>query len=433
MNRFCKAAALAATLLLASLLPGCGGGFGLNDASLRLVNASSGFDSLDLYVDDTLRTSAVLRGAGSGYVDVGSSVDVALTRSGATTQLINETRSFDKRKHYTLLAYGSAGSIRTLQIGEDVGAPASGKTLLQLVNAAPDAGSLDVYVTGSDEPLLDAAPVVSGLASGGALTSVTVSSGTRRLRVTAAGSKTDLRLDLSDFVLSSQQVLTLALTAGSGGLMVNALRIEQQGAVTQPAATQARVRALAAVSGNGSVSVSVGGTALLSGSITPSVGAYALVPAGSPDIVATVAGAALVSVPLPTPAPSFSAGGEYTLLIWGDAASPQMSLVVDDNRLPTLASNANLRLIHAVTGLPDTLSMTAALAPVANGVLPGQASSPFGVPSGSNIRIEVRTPATAGTLFAPDPASVTLAAGAVYNVLVHGTLALPQGQIIRER
>ena len=418
---------------LCALVTACGGGFNLNDASLRLVNATSGFDSLDLYLDDELRSSGVARGAAGGYVDAGTSAAIALTRTGASTQLLTQTGSFEKRKHYTLLAYGATGSIRALQIPEDVAAPASGRTLVQLINVAPDAGSLDVYITGSEAALADAAPVAAALASGAAPTSVTVTSGTLRLRVTAAGSKTDLRLDLPAVALGSQQVLTLALTAGSGSLMVNALRIDQQGAVTSTAGTQARVRALAAMAGNGSVSVSIGSTALLSGALTPSVGAYALVDSGSPAIVATVDSPSSVSVPLPVPAPSFAAGGEYTLLIWGSAASPQMSVITDSNTLPTLSSNANVRLIHAVTGLADPLSMTVALAPVAAGVTPGTASPQTGVPAGSNVRIEVRSIGITGALFAPDPATVTLNAGAVYSVVVYGTPAVPIGQIITER
>ena len=42
------------------------------------------------------------------------------------------------------------------------GAPASGRTLLRVVNAAADAGALDVYLTGSDEPLSSAVPVLAG-------------------------------------------------------------------------------------------------------------------------------------------------------------------------------------------------------------------------------------------------------------------------------
>jgi hypothetical protein len=431
VTRFWKSAAAAVGMVCVALLQGCGGGAHFNEASLRLVNASSGYDSLDLYIDDSLTSSAVASGTGGGYVNVGTSVDVALTRSGGTTQLVTLTGSYEKRKHYTLLAYGAVGSIKTLQIAEDVGAPASGKTLLQIASVAPDAGSLDLYLIGSGDELIDAAPVASSLASGAVPTTVTVNSGTRRLVVTAAGSKTDVRLDLPSVTLGSRQVQTLAITAGSGGLLVNVLQIEQQGAVTLMAGTQALVRAIASVSGAGSVTVSVGGTPLLAGALAPSVGAYSLVPSGSTEIVASVAGSSVVPVPVPSPAPTFSAGVEYTLLIWGDAASPQMTLIADDNRLPTVSTNANLRQINAVTGLADPLSMTAALLPVATAVGPGQASAQTGVTAGSDIRIEVRS--TTSALFAPDPATVTLAAGRVYSVLVNGTAASPQGQIITER
>jgi hypothetical protein len=254
------------------------------------------------------------------------------------------------------------------------------------------------------------------------------------LRVTAAGSKTDLRLDLASFTLGSQQVGTLVLSAGSGGLLVDALLIVQQGAVTLSAGSQARVRALAAVSGTGSVTASVGGISLLSAAVAPTIGNYVLVAAGSPAILASVAGATSnVPVPQPSPVPSFTAGVEYTVLVWGDAASPQMAVLTDDNRLPTDSTTARLRLIHAVTGLTDTLSLTYGLSPVGSPVLPGAASGTTAAVVSASSRIEVRTPAIPAALYAPSATDANLAAGGVYTVLMHGTLASPQGQIKKER
>ena len=435
LSRLCTRATAVALTIFTLLLAGCGGGAHSNDAHLRLVNASTGFDSLDLYVDDSLKAAAVLRGAGSGYVEAGyGDITAALTRTGASTVLTSSTPNLGKNKHYTLLAYGASGAIKTLQIGEERDSPASGKALLQVINVAPDAGNLDLYLTGSDESLVDAVPVASSLVSGVASGDVTPASGTRRLRVTAAGSKTDLRLDIPSFTLGNQQVGTLVLSAGSGGLLVDALLIVQQGAVTLSAGTQARVRALSAVSGTGSVTASVGGTSLLGAAVAPTIGSYVLVDAGSPAIVASVAGpTGSVAVPQPTPAPVFTAGVEYTLLVWGDAASPQMAVLTDDNRLPTDSTTARLRLIHAVTGLADTLSLTYGLSPVGSPVSPGAASGTTAALVSASSRIEVRTPANPLALYAPSATDANLAAGGVYTVLMHGTLASPQGQIKKER
>jgi hypothetical protein len=435
LSRLCNRVTSLALAFLTVLLAGCGGGAHSNDAQLRLVNASTGYDALDLYVDGRLKTGSVARGAGSGYVDAGyGTVTAELTRAGASTVLTSSTPNLGKNKHYSLLAYGASGAIKTLQLDEERDGPAAGKALLKVVNVAPDAGNLDLYLTGSDESLVDAVPVATGLALGVPSGDVTPSSGTRRLRVTAAGSKTDVRLDLASFTLGNQQVGTLVLSAASGGLLVDALLIVQQGAVTLSAGTQARVRALAAVSGTGSVTASVGGTTLLGAAVAPTVGSYVLVSAGSPAIVASVAGASgSVPVPVPTPAPSFTAGAEYTVLVWGDAGSPRMSVLSDDNRLPTDSTVARLRLVHAVTGLADTLSLTYGLAPVAAGVLPGSASGMAAATVASSSRIEVRTPSNPLALYAPSATDANLTAGAVYTVLMYGTSASPQGQIKKER
>ena len=435
LSRLCKRAAALSLTVFTLLLAGCGGGAHSNDAQLRLINASTGYDALDLYLDSALKTGSVARGTGSGYVDAGyGTVTAELTRAGASTVLTSSTPDLSKNRHYSLLAYGASGAVKTLQIDEERDGPASGKALLTVVNVAPDAGNLDLYLTGSDESLVDAVPVASSLALGVPSGDLTPPSGTRRLRVTAAGSKTDVRLDVASFTLGSQQVGTLVLSAASGGMLVDALFIVQQGAVTLSAGTQARVRALAAVSGTASVTASVGGTALLSAAVAPTVGGYALVSAGSPAIVASVAGAsANVAVPLPSPAPSFTAGTDYTVLVWGDAASPQLSVLTDDNRLPTDSTTARLRLIHAVTGLADTLSLTYGLAPVASGVTPGAASVMAAATVASSSRLEVRTPSNPLALYAPSATDANLTAGGVYSVLMYGSSASAQGQIKKER
>ena len=55
------AVAVSVTLLL-----GCGGGADRTKANLRFVNASTGYPSLDLVIDDSLRFGAVAYGQGPG-------------------------------------------------------------------------------------------------------------------------------------------------------------------------------------------------------------------------------------------------------------------------------------------------------------------------------------------------------------------------------
>ena len=121
----------------------------------------------------------------------------------------------------------------------------------------PDAGSLDVYLSGSTDSLDNATLVASSVSSGSSSGSyTTVGSGTYRLRIAAAGSTTDLRLDASSLTLGSQGVYTLVVTPTSGGVLVNSLLVSQGAEVTPIATDLARVRLVSAVASSGAVGAS---------------------------------------------------------------------------------------------------------------------------------------------------------------------------------
>ncbi|WP_163435787.1 DUF4397 domain-containing protein, partial [Escherichia coli] len=66
--------------------------------------------------------------------DVGTSVS-------ATTPTLNGG------SNYTYITYGFAGAIRTTLLQENQAAPDANKAALLVLNLAPDAGALDIYVT----------------------------------------------------------------------------------------------------------------------------------------------------------------------------------------------------------------------------------------------------------------------------------------------
>ena len=320
-----------APALAALLLAACGDGGGGTDrtkAQLRLVNASDAYAALDLRVDDQLRQGGVPYGGVADYVAVDPS-DAAseITRSGSTTPLLSFTPAVARDKHYTLLAYGAEGALRQLQIDDNVGDPDDGRTLLRVVNADPDAGALDVYLTAGDEALAQAVPVQAGAEYGTAGSLLTVNSATWRLRVTAGGSKTELRLDLPGLVLASRGIVTLVLTPGRGGVLLNALLVTQRGSIERRDTTQARVRVAAGVADSGAVSASVGGSVLMASVGSPAVGLYTLLPAGTQPVALAVNGTPLAADPV-----TLYAGADYTLLVRGLSAGAARAL--DRGRQP---------------------------------------------------------------------------------------------------
>ena len=413
-----------------AMLAACGSSSSNGPASLRMVNASSGYPSLDLLIDAVAANTAVTLGSVGSYANAASSgVSTVVTNTGSTAALSTASRTLTKDVHYTLVAYGSSGALKTALIQENVAAPAANVTSLQMLNLAPDAGAVDVYLTGNTDSLDNASANASGLASGSTLTYTPVTSGTYRLRVTGAGDKTDLRLDAQGLVLGSTQVASLIIAGSSGGVLVNGVLVLQQGAASLLVNTQARVRVVAAVSGNGRVTASVAGTTLVNAVASPNIGSYTRV-LGSTGAVPMVT---VNNVPVAVANLMIPAGGDYTLLVWGDAANPQTTLIVDDNRYPTVAGNAKIRLLNGLTGTATPLTLKADFSVVAQSVDVGQISLFANVAASTTMRLDVSSPTTSAV---STLTGVTVAAKGLYTMYVLGDAtqgALPAADFRKER
>ena len=412
----------------ALLLAACGGDD--NDrtkAKLRLVNASDAYAALDLRVEDELRLGNVSYGTSDSYVEVDpGEADSKITRSGSTTALLSFTPAVERDKHYTVLAYGAEGALRQLLVDDNVGEPDSGRALLRVVNASPDAGKLDIYLTGADEPLSSAVPVQADAEYGVTNGLLTVDSASWRLRVTAAGSKTDLRLDLATLVLDSKQIATLVLTPARGGVLMNALLLTQKGGIARQDTALARVRVAAGVTDSGAVSATVGGNVLMASVGSPAVGLYSLLPAGTQPVALAVNG-----TPLAADAVSLVAGADYTLLVRGSAAAPLSGWIEDDNHRPANSGQARLRLVNGMADLATPLSMTADFVPVADGVGPGVASGYASLDATLTAQLSVTAAGLASPLFSA--VDQPLVAGAVYTVFVVGAPTAAVGILRKDR
>jgi hypothetical protein len=328
---------------------------------------------------------------------------------------------------YTVVVYGAAGALRSAQLVDDDSRPSSDKARVRALNAAPDAGALDVYLTGSAENLDDATPIAAGLAVGAAGSASELARGGWRLRVTAAGDTTDLRLDIPTLTLGDRQIVTIVITPGGGGVLVNALVLDQGGTVVVLNNPSARVRAIAAVAGRPVVNVTAGTTALAVGLEAPSIGNYVLVPAGSLPLAVQVAGTTVGAANLDA-----QAGADITLLVHGESAAAAQTLAItDDNRPPTASGDAKLRLVHGVAGIASTLTLKVDLRTVAPQVPYASASAYASLAATTTARIEVTSPAFAQPLALPAPAELN--ADAVYTVFAIGGPIDRDAVLIKDR
>ena len=413
-----------------TLLAACGGQVeeDVDDvARVRLLNATTAYASLDLLVGDTRRNTGIASGAVGGYASLKpGSYTTAVTSAGSASTLASTSRTLAEGKAYTVVAYGTLGDVATALLEENASAAAGGQAKLMVLNAAPDAGSVDVYLTGAADSLDAASPVANGVAGGSAVGYATLSAGTYRLRVTAAGDKSQLRFDATGLVLSSTQVATLVVTPTAGSVLTQALLLTQQGSVSALGNTLARVRLVASVAENGKVTASLGGSALMTAGTSPTVGAYTTVTAGTPAFSLSVNGQ-----PVSTQNVTLAAGTDTTLLVWGPAATPQMAVLADDNRLPASSSTqARLRLVQAANGLAGGLTMTVDAVAIANDVLAGSASGYANVAGSTTQRVIVSSPLVVTPLYSSD---VTFTARGVYTLFVIGDKTAPVAMLRRER
>jgi hypothetical protein len=412
-------------------LTACGGGDDGNDANVRLVNASPGYASLDLYVDDadSPQISAVDFGAASAYTGVPSGdVSNVLTAAGSSTELLTQTRSLGSGKKYTIVAFGFEGALRSVIMQDDESAADSNKTKVSVLNAGSD--DVDVYLTGPDESLESATPVVAGADPNGSQSAFTsVASGTYRLRVTGADDTEDLRLDLPSITLDSTKVLTLVLTPGQGGVLMHAVGVVQDGDVTPHLNTQARVRLVAAVGTAApfsAVSMSAGGANLGTNIGSFTIRDYVLVNAGTLTVTTSVDGTALDPQSV-----TVTAGSDTTLLVTGSsAADATVKVIDDDNRLPTVNTRYKIRMVHAAPSLAaQSLTMKVASSDVGDAQPLGGASEYESLTPSGEVTIEITTPAD-GTIYTMEKTPVS---NGVYTVFVRNSTAGVVAEFKQER
>jgi hypothetical protein len=366
--------------------------------------------------------TAVATGSASSYADLApGTYPLSLDVSGSGTPAAQQPVLISSALSYTLLAYTARGQLQLAQLTDDEVAPATGDGKIRLSNLAlSDTGGVDVYVAGNGVTLSNASPLVTNL--GIASSYFEIPQGTYHIWVTGVSNKADVRLDLPAVVISNQQVLTLVLTTTTGGVLVDGWLVTQQGAVIAQPNAFVRVRVAANITALGTVVANANGILLdTSTLVSPALDTYALVPAGPLSMSVVVNGN-----PINVPNLNAAAGADMTLLAIGPAASPQFSLLSDDNRLP-LGGVAKLRLVNGINGVAGNISLTVDANLVAQNVALGTASAAGAVVTTGNVsQLQVNGPGNA--LLGASVA--TLKSQGLYSVFMLGDNTAP-AQIVR--
>jgi hypothetical protein len=426
-----KAKSIFLSLLLAVvMLQGCGSkssssSSSTTNGSVRLINATAAYASLDLITSGSTLATAVATGGASVYAGITpATYTFSLDISGSGVPAAQQTLLISSGVNYALVAHTVRGQLQLEQLTEMEPAPASGDGKIRVSNLAlQDTGAVDVYMTGSGGTLAGASVLVTNFSTSGYFE---VPQGTYHIWVTGVGNKADLRLDLPSVAIANQQIQTLVLTSTKGGALVDGWLVTQAAAVIQQANASARIRVAANISASGTISATANGVALDSSTLmSPAVDAYVLVPAGPMSMSVVVSGTT-VNVPNLTAAP----GADLTLLAVGTVAAPQFVLLSDDNTLP-LGGKAKLRLVNGVNGLPSpgNVALTVDANLVAQNVLPGTASTAATIATTGNVSsLQVSAQGNAAQSFA-----LTLQSQEVYSVFMLGDNAALLGIVRADR
>jgi hypothetical protein len=99
--------------------------------------------------------------------------------------------------------------------------------------------------------------------------------------------------------------------------------------------------------------------------------------------------------------------------------------------LPSATSNLKLRLVNALTGAAQPLTLDAAFAVVASNIAPDSASSYGVVASSTALRVDVFTPSSAIAIFSDSTLSVP--GDAVFTLFMLGDAATPIALLRKDR
>jgi hypothetical protein len=411
-----------------ALLAACGGS---NNAAIRVLNVSEDYTGVNIYISSTSTVATVAdvpTGNLSSYSGVASGSQTLYFTEGGNLQtdaLTSETESFTTGEHRTYVTYGDTGEFAEFEIDENEAAPGGGDASIEVLDTANDAGTLDLYFT-SSAALSGATPNFTGLTVGKATSFTSVASGTYELSVTGTGNSSDVRLQVPSVTLKSGEVATIVITESAGGYLVNGYILPQQGALTTELNPDARVRVVNGLASGSTASAAVGSTVLATNAAANSIGTYQMVPVGGVSVSVTVNGS-----DIPSPAQALAAGQDYTLLLYQGASAIQENWLVDINRLPA-SGDASLRLVHAMSGLTDPISLAVDSVPTLSDVSAGEASSyDTSITASTTAALSVTDATTSQPLFSQSPA--TLASQGVYTLFMFGSASSPTGVLNEDR
>ena len=419
------------SLALVSCSSKNGGG---GDAKIRVVNVipDAAAISLQLDKDPPLVNALAFQGL-TQYLSAGTgSREFKVSANNGTTFAIDTTLSIGSN-NYSYIVYGpvaSAQSVLVLESGLTV--PNSGTFNFRVINVAAGIGAVDVYLTAAGADLNSTSPNLANIAIGNISGLVPVNTGSYELRVTAAGTK-DVIYDTGVQAFTNNQGTYEAViyTKGSARLPnVAVLNVDSTGTGQVNDNLLAEFKVLNASSVASPLNVLVDGNIVLSNIPFAGISDYVTASAGSHTFA--VQATATPGANLLTLVATLASATDTSFAFSGPAGA-LVSLVLNDNNLPSPAGRARVRFVNVSPGL-GPLDVYVNFSKQLSGLASNSGSS----------YIEVTADATIGTLYEFDfniagttsvalkLPSVSIIAGHTYTIYVVGAPATPQAVVAKD-
>jgi len=417
--------ALLASLCLTSLiLVGCskGNNSDKGNAQLRLVNAFSQANALDLSVDAKPVVTGLPFESTTQYANVDSGSQIFIVNvSGASTGLINTTYSVSSNTKYSYLVFGPQTAVGALLLSDAFTDPGDGYFALRFANTAAGPGALDLYLTAPGADLTATAPSIANISygSGSLFVPIAKGTGTFEIRITPAGTK-DVVYDAAPQTFAEHSGATIvAFSKGSGKLVdVVLLRNDDAGSGGLIDSTLTQYKVVNASLVPSALNVLVDGSLQLSNIPYTGVSNYQRTSAGQHTFsfeATTTPGASLLTL-----VQTLTAATDTSIVLTGTAGA-LIPLVLRDNNLPPPVATANIRFVNASADVA-AVDVFVNFSKTVSGLASNSASPYFNftaaASTGTSYEIDFNLAGTTTPLL--KLTSVVLTAGHTYTIYLAG-------------
>lgn len=351
-------------LLTTFTVVSCGGGGSGDDppavdpdlkALVRVLHASPDTPNANVFINNDQVLEDVPYKTGSGFLEFDPGTYTVrmegIVPTGTETIVDVANLVLQGFQEYTLIAVENRAAIEPLVVENSVASLAAGLARLQVVHAAPDAPSVDVYVTPPGADLSASAPVGTAVDFKGFSQPEEVTAGDYQIRVTAAGNPASVVFDSGTIAVTEAEDLlfTAVENTGPGTAPISLVKLDADGSQEiLDQNTPANVRVIHALPNTPAVNVVANNnatttTTTLAQNLTfANVTDFTSITPGQYNIQLSDAANPGFSINADTP---LTAGTTYSVYALGPLADPQLRVLADDLR--SIATEAKVRLVHA--------------------------------------------------------------------------------------